>query len=125
MNLHQVVAGAIAAVNPHQPAIIQLSTGPGPTAPDGGRVPTYADPIQITAQVQSLTTQDLRHLEGLNIQGSQRTIYLNGNINAISRVNMLGGDLITIQDGSIWLTTAVIEAWPDWCKVACTRQNGS
>ncbi len=69
MNLHQVVVGAIAAVNPHQPATIQLSAGPGPTAPDGGRLPTFGDPIDITAQVQALTAQDLRHLEGLNIAG--------------------------------------------------------
>src|ERR1700724_2340004 len=111
MNLHAVVAGAIAAVNPHQPAIFQLSTGPGPTNPDGSRLATYSDPITVTAQVQALTTQDLRHLEGLNIQGSQRTIYLSGMVNAAQRVSMLGGDLVTLQDGTIWLTTAVIEAW--------------
>lgn len=115
--------GAIAAVNPHQPATLQLSTGPGPTASDGSRSPTYARAIDVTAQVQSLSTSDLRKLEGMNIQGSQRAIYLNGMMNAVQRLNQLGGDLVTLQDGSTWLTTAVLEGWDTgWCKISVVQQ---
>jgi hypothetical protein len=124
MNLHKIVAGSIAAVNPFQRATLQLSTGYTTNA-DGKRIPTYGNPIIVTAQVQSLSTHDLRHLEGLNIQGSQRTIYISGMLNAAQRPSQLGGDLITLRDGTIWLTLAVIEQWPDWVSVSVKLQNNA
>jgi hypothetical protein len=124
MNLHKVVAGSIAAVNPHQRATLQLSTG-YTTNTDFSRSPTYGTPIIVTAQVQSLSTQDLRHLEGLNIQGSERGIYITGILNAAQRPSAVGGDLVTLRDGTIWLTVAVIEQWPDWVKVSVKLQNNA
>jgi hypothetical protein len=75
--------------------------------------------------VQDLSQKDIRQLDALNIQGSQRTVYLNGEVNAVVRFSQSGGDLITTQDGTLWLTTAVLEAWPDWTKIAITLQNGT
>jgi hypothetical protein len=124
MNLHQIASGAIAAVNPFQPVTIQTSTGATVNA-DGTRMPTYAPASTVSGQVQQLTTRDLRQLEALSIQGSSRKIYLNGEVDAIVRVSQKGGDLITLPDGSIWLTTAVLEQWPDWVAVSVTLQDGS
>lgn len=122
MNLHQTVSGAISAVNPFQPVTVQLSTGYR-TAPNGKRTPTYNPPVTVSGQVQELTTRDLRQLEGLNQQGSMRAIYLNGSVDAIVRLNQEGGDLITLQDNSVWLTTQVLERWDvGWCKVSVTLQ---
>lgn len=121
MNLHAIVSGAIGAVNPSQPITIQSSTG-YTTNPDGRRVPSYAAPVTVSAQVQDLTSRDLRQLDGLNIQGSQKTIYCNGSIKGIVRLTQNGGDLVTLVDGTLWLTTVVLEEWADWCKIAITQQ---
>ena len=125
MNLHTIASGAIAAVNPFQAVVIRTSTG-AVVNPDGTRTPSYAAPVTVSGQVQQLTTRDLRQLEALSIQGSSRKVYLNGEVDAIVRVSQKGGDLLTLQDGSIWLTTHVLEQWDvGWCAVACTLQDGS
>jgi hypothetical protein len=121
MNLHAIVRGAISSVNPDIPVQVQISTGYTTTSA-GKRVPSYAAPVTMTAQVQALTSTDLRKLDGLNIQGSMRTMYLSGSLNGVSRLNQKGGDLITLPDGTVNLTTMVLEQWPDWVKVACTQQ---
>lgn len=123
MNLHAIVSGAIGAVNPHVSVQVQLSTG-HTTTPAGKRVPAYSAPVAMTAQVQALTSTDLRKLDGLNIQGSMRTLYLSGSLSGVSRLAQKGGDLVTMPDGAVYLTTMVLEQWPDWCKVAVTLQNG-
>lgn len=125
MNLHGIVSGVIASVNPFQTFAVSISTGAYVTAANGERTPVYAAPVYVSGQVQDLTSKDLRQLDSLNIQGSQRAIYLNGELDGVVRWNGKGGDLLTLQDGTVWLTTAVLEQWPDWAKVSVTLQNGS
>lgn len=122
MNLHGIVRNVIGAVNPQQKCLLQVSTGYSNSA-TGARTPTYAAPVYPLAQVQSLSTSDIRLLDALNIQGSTRKIYMNGQVSAISRAAGKGGDLITLADGTVWLTTAVLEQWPDWCAVSVTLQS--
>lgn len=122
MNLHSLARGLIASVNPEAICLLQTSTG-YTTAAGGRQTPSYNAPVYPSAQVQSLSTQDLRQLDALSIQGSSRKIYLNGAVNAIVRVSAKGGDLITLADGTVWLTTAVLEQWDDWCCVAVTLQD--
>lgn len=123
MDLHGIASSAIGAVNPFVPVTISISTG-STTNADGSRTPTYSDPIDgVMAQVQPMTFSDLRQTEGLNLQGTKRGIYLEGNIDAIVRLNQKGGDLITMEDGSVWLTVLILESWVDWCKAAITLQQ--
>jgi hypothetical protein len=125
MNLHNIAVGLISAINPLQIASLQISTG-SITNSDGSRTPQYQRcPLEIYAQVQQLSIRDLRQLEGLNVAGSERKIYLNGSLTGTVRVSQKGGDLVTLQDGTVWLTTAVLEQWPDWCAVSVVLQNGS
>jgi hypothetical protein len=79
--------------------------------------------LVLQSQLQPLTFQDLMHLDGMNIQGSQRALYVQGAFNGVVRPTQKGGDLVTLPDGKIWLTTHVLEQWPDWCKFAVTLQN--
>lgn len=123
MNLHGIVANAIGTVNPLVSISIQRSTG-STTAATGKRSPTYAAPVTVLAQVQSLTADDLRQLEGLNLQGEMRAVYINGRTDGIIRQDQKGGDLIT-WNGIVWLNSHVLEYWPDWCKFVITRQDGS
>jgi hypothetical protein len=121
VNLHGMVSGAIAIVNPFVPVSYQASTG-STTLEDGTRVPAYAAPVTVSAQVQALTYQDLLKLGGLNIQGVRSKLYVSGSMNGIVRGAHKGGDLVTMADGSVWLVAIVLEDWPDWTSLAITLQ---
>jgi hypothetical protein len=122
MNLHKVAVGVITAVNPNLPITITPSAG-YTTNSSGKRIPQYGAPIVgASAQVQDLTGSDLRTLDRLNISGYNRGIYINGSIDAINRLAQHGGDLIMLPDGTQYLTTHVLERWPDWCRVSATLQ---
>lgn len=127
MNLNNIVSRSIGAVNPIITVSIQRSCGPV-TNPDGTRSPGFEPPVKMRAQVQSLVYNDLSQIEGLNIQGTKKAVYLSGNWNGVVREDNKGGDLITFPDGSIWLCVQVLEDLGDkegWVKIAITRQNGS
>lgn len=127
MNLHGIVARAIGVVNPFVPGTIQISTG-YTTGTDGVRIPTYNTLSNVPMQVQAETYKDIQQLDGLNLNGTRRVIYINGKVDGLVRSTNKGGDLITLTDGpnaGVWLVVMVLEQWPDWCKVAVTLQNGS
>jgi hypothetical protein len=124
VNLHGIVAKSVGAVNPMVTASVKISTG-YTTAADGERTPGYATPVPATVQVQALQASELALVEGLNIQGIKRAVYLNGRWDGLVRPTKKGGDLITMLNGDIWLVIVVLEYWPDWCKVAVVLQNGS
>lgn len=124
MNLHGLVSGAIGTVNPFVIVTVQFSAGAS-AAPDGTLIPAYA-PEDVSAQIQAMGWRDLEKMEGLNLQGSLCKIYFYGFVEAIVRNTQKGGDLVTVTGGpyaGTWLTNTVLEAWPDWCAVACILQN--
>lgn len=133
LNLHAIVAPYIAVVNPMAPVTIQFSTG-YTTAADGTQIPTYSAPLSMQAQIQALTFGDLRQVDGLNLNGTRRGIYLYGDVQGVVRVARKGGDLITFvgaaggfPSGSVWLVALALETWNGadggWCKVAATLQD--
>jgi hypothetical protein len=125
MNLQAIAVGPISVVNPQVPLSIQISTG-NIVNPDGTVTPTYLPPVlNVSGQVQNLTYKDLYQLEGLNLQGLKRAIYINGLSQANVRLTQQGGDLITTPDGNIWLVAQVLELWQDWSKVAVVLQIDS
>ena len=130
MNLHGIVGPCVAAVNPWVTVMIQASAG-YTTAADGKRTPLYAPAVPVLAQMQSLQFRDLVQLDGLNLQGERRALYLNGNWQGVLRPEVKGGDLVTLPrgpddpQGSLWLVALVLENWwltDGWCKCAITRQ---
>jgi hypothetical protein len=123
MNLHSIVVGAVAAVNPQQTISIQVSKG-ATLGPDGKQTPNFMPAVSVSAQVQPLSTSDIQHVEAMNIQNIQKSIYINGHIHGLVRAKNKGGDLITLADGSIWIVNVVFESWDTgWCKVGVTMQN--
>ena len=130
MNLHAIVRGAITVVNADVAATLRRSTG-FTIQPDGTQVPDYTDVTGVPVQAQALSYQDLRQLDGLNIQGVRRAAYLNGAAMGIVRNLQIGGDLFifpagTMPEGDTWLVAYVLEQWgpgPEWCKVALTLQT--
>ncbi len=110
-------------VNPNISVTLQASAGYS-IGSGLKQVPSYAVPVTGFAQVQALTAADLRHLDGLNIQGATRSIILRGELNAIVRANSQGGDLVQFG-GQTWLTVAVLEQWPLWTRAAIQLQDAS
>ena len=120
MDLRGIANAATNTVNPNISVTVQPSTG---YAIGAGlkQVPSYGTPVTGFAQVQALTAADLRHLDGLNIQGATRSIILRGELNAVVRTNSQGGDLVTIGSDT-YLTVAVLEQWPLWTRAAIQLQ---
>jgi hypothetical protein len=124
LNLHNLVASSIGQVNSFIPATISQSTG-YTTAADGRQIPAYSAPIPVSIQVQDLSSDDLKKIDGINIQGSMSAVYLSGaKWNGVVRVGMQGGDLLVFRNQT-WLVVAVLENFPDWSKLAVVLQNGS
>jgi hypothetical protein len=119
MNLHNIAAQAVSAVNPLTPMIILKSTG-YTTRADGSQDPTYT-PVTAAGNVQTLTGKDIAQLNSLGIQGVTQKVYLNGDFEGVFRVLGKGGDLLKFG-GQTWLVSAVMERWPDWVCVAITMQ---
>jgi hypothetical protein len=120
MNLRNIANGATCAVNPNVLATIQQSAG-YETRDDGTQAPKYNTITGVKAQVQEMTSGDIKRMESLNIQNVQQKVYLNGNFEGVFRVLGKGGDLLIIG-GRVYLITIVFERWPDWCSVGVTMQ---
>lgn len=120
MNLHQIAAGAIGAVNPFINVLYRKSTGSTQDA-TFKRTPTYRDFPSTPIQLQGLSAKDLEHLDALNIQGVLRSIHMNGDTQGVNRGDAQGGDLFVIQ-GVTWLVVHVMETWPDWSRVVVQKQ---
>ncbi len=123
MNLHQRVSGIIARVNPMQTVTVRHSTGWTQNA-DFTRVPTYSTTTML-AQIQALTAAELAQVDGLNLQGEMLAIYVNGNLEGVSRPDNAGGDLVTLADSSVWLVVKIDEDWNrmvGWTRAFMVRQ---
>ena len=127
MNLNKLVGPIVAAINPWTTANYRQSNG-STTAADGARTPAYLDAVAVKVMKQALTWKDLQQLQGLNINGEKAAFYVDGDWQGVSRPRLRGGDLLTIEDGSVWLVVQVLENWFDkdgWAKVAATLQNNA
>jgi hypothetical protein len=126
MNLHNLARAGITRVNPDLPATILQSDG-YEIDDDGIQQPRYSRLDGIPVQRQALTNDELRALEGLNIQGNKCAVYLHGKYSGIVRRESLGGDLFVIL-GVTWLVVQILEDWgvpgtaDAWCKLALTQQ---
>ena len=115
-------------VNPNVVVDVLKSTG-YTVGPGARQVPAYAAAVNGPVQIQALAGDDLKQLDGLNIQGTLRAMYGNGFMAGVLRPNDTGGDLVKITDMPgfpglrTWLVTKVLEAWPTWTKVVIVLQD--
>lgn len=87
---------------------------------------TMTTSVTLLAQVQPVTFRDLQQLESLNLQGTRKSVYINGAIDGEIRIAIKNGDLISLPDGTVWLVVLVLEAFnitSGWTKAAITLQN--
>ena len=121
MDLRGLANGVSSTVNPNKTVTVRRSTG---YTVGAGRkqVPSYAAPVSGPGQIQALDANDIKQLDGLNIQGTIRAIYLRGALAGVVRPDGTGGDLVQI-DGQNWLVVKVLEGWPTWTKAAIVLQG--
>lgn len=120
MNLHKIANSAIRRVNPNIPAILKKYAGE--TIGAGRKpVPSYLPDQDVTIQLQPLSKEDLQHIDGMNLQGLIKAIYVNGNYFSVQREMEQGGDIFVIN-GEEWLVVAPVELWPDWCRLVVNLQ---
>jgi hypothetical protein len=104
---------------------VQVFVSTGYTTGAGQRqVPSYADPVTGYAQIQALDSIDLKHIDGLNLQGTIKTIFMYGALAGVVQPQNKGGDLVKF-DGNTWLIVKVVEAWPTWTRAVIQYQGPS
>jgi hypothetical protein len=125
MNIRGLANLGIRSVNKNIPVLWQTSTG-YVTDAAGKRVSTFAQST-IQAQVQGISAGDMRHVDGLNIEGVKRAVIMYGNVQGVVRADQKGGDLLTFPEvpngvSRSWRVVSIMETWPTWCKVIVVLQ---
>lgn len=125
IKVRAIANSAIQVVNKNLPATLVANEG-FEIIPGGKQVPKLTS-YEISAQMQSLSTQELEHLGVINQQGEFIYCYARGKIEAIRRAKDKGADKISFvaygeSEPSEWLVTKVIESYPSWVKVLLWRQ---
>ena len=121
MNLRGIANSLTSIVNPNISIIGRRYKGE--TMGVGRKpIPEYYPDEALTAQLQPLSGGDLKHVDGLNVQGIVKSLYINGDYYGANRTLQKGGDIFII-DGREWLVVDHIELWPDWCRVIICLQT--
>lgn len=124
MNLRAISNQVIQIVAPDEAIAIRRSTG-FTLGAGHKQIPTYAAPENVLGQVQSsdkLSRKDLEHTYGLNVNSVIRVLYVDGDLNAVNKPLIKGGDLIDWA-GNVWLVISLLETWKQWTKVLLVLQN--
>lgn len=123
INVRAMANAATQTVNPNETVTVLRSLGwlPGP---GGKQKPSYDAPVTGPAQIQALDSDALKQLEGMNIQGSIRAIYLRGVMAGVIQPKNEGGDIVKRNNETEeWLVVKVLETWPTWTKAVIVLQS--
>lgn len=125
MDLRGIANSVSSVINQNVPVTLNRSTGYTIDPATRKQVPTYTSTTGY-GQMQALDGDDLRQLDGLNIQGVLRALYLYGDAAGVIRPDSRGGDTVTIA-GKVWLVVRVLEHWdnPTWVKLAINYQGAA
>lgn len=132
INVRAIVRKTINNISADETIILYRSCGN--TNIKGLVTPNYEEPINIKAQVQSVSDAVLKHINRVNDNSILRNFYLNSpaahSIGGIIRPLSRGGDMIQRSDLSWWLVEAVAEDFSTlnsiaggWVCVRAVLQN--
>lgn len=110
MHLRRLVRGPINAIN-RDKQIVWIASRGQLNGVGGVVTPTYAPPLVVWAQVQPIPTDQLAHLEQLNIQGVLRQVYLRNAVASAVRADGTGGDLLQFPERWTSAAEEVMAAW--------------
>ena len=97
---------------------------------DGQRTPTYATFTNVPMQFQAVSSDDLTHVDALNISKVMRSVHMNGQIEGMNRPGINGGDVLLAPTGltgaemDTWLVVGVPESFDasGWSHIVVTLQ---
>jgi hypothetical protein len=121
MNLRGIANAYTQTINPNQSVVVLSSDGYTVDPLTRRQVPAYVS-TPGEANIQALSADDVKQMDGLNIQGTLRAAYLYGQVAGVIKPDERGGDML-VFDGGVWLVVKVLEQWPDWCKVVICYQG--
>ncbi len=110
MKLRRLIRGSINAINRDKLIVWLSSQGPIIDAV-GVATPTYAPPANVWAQIQPVASDELAHMEQLNIQGVLRRVYMKNAVASAVRADGTGGDLLQFPERWTTLADNVMAAW--------------
>lgn len=123
LDLRAIANAAIQPVN--QDIMVDVWASTGYTIGSGlKQIPSYAPPLTLPAQIQALSNDELKQVDGLNISGVSKVIYIKGDLRGIVKPDSLGGDLVK-WGGKTWLVVKVLESWPTWTKCVLIYQGAN
>lgn len=125
MNLRNIANSVITGINPNIKA--KLIVNDGYEIDDYGNQIPKTEELEITIQTQSLSTQDLQHLNLVSQQGSFLYAYTDHFLFALRRPLQLGQDKLVFKpygesNETEWLIKQVVESYSNWNKVLVWRQ---
>jgi hypothetical protein len=118
MNLHDVVRGAIQAVNPDTPGAVYVSQGSANVR--GILTPQFCK-VDADMQVQASRHKPVYHERGLTYTNSVFTVWAYGDFSDLDRPSGSGGDVAYFRQ-SWWYVSQFLEWWPGWCSFEVTEQ---
>jgi hypothetical protein len=123
----RMIANQVSQVTNPNISVTWLKSTGYTTSASGARTPTTTSQV-ISAQVQGLSSEDLKHTDGLNIQGVMRSVHIFGNVQGVVRIDQQGGDILQFPElpgGAIrnWKVIQVMETWPTWSRVLVALQS--
>lgn len=121
MNLHDIVKGAIGAVNRHE--MITLYRCTGVTNTKGKIIPSYVKST-VRAQIQRPSAADIELNERVARAKQSIKAWLDAPADVINRVAQNAGDIIQRADGTYWLIVAIRESYATegWLSVLAIEQ---
>ena len=127
MNVRGLANGLIQQINPNITAQWVTSTGGYTTSAAGHRVANTQVARAIKIQAQGVSSDDLKHTDGLNIKGVMRSVTMYGNVQGVVRADSKGGDILKfpqMPNGLTrdWRVVQVLETWPEWSRVLVVMQ---
>lgn len=125
IDIYGLANSVIQDVNPD--SSISWVRNSGYTTDDAGKRTATTTTTTILAQIQGLSASDLRHIDGLNIQGVMRSVHMKGNVQGVVRADSKGGDILQFpeipgESNKNWRVIQVMETWPEWSRVIVVLQ---
>ena len=109
MNLHQIASDAINSINPFQQ--ITITPRSGYTVNEYGEaVPTEGTAYTIQADIQPLTSEDIKFINDYNESTIYKAFWVNANMFGLNRPAASGGDKV-VCNGQTYYVCTVPEDW--------------
>jgi hypothetical protein len=109
MNLHEIVSGAINSINPFQ--TITITPRSSYTVNEYGEAtPNEGASYQIQAQIQPLTSEDIKFINQYNESTVYKAFWVSANTFGLNRPMARGGDKV-VWGSQIYYVTSMPEDW--------------